>query len=181
MSQTLDIPAQERNRLHLFALNMIEAEAKKIARDADAPARLLGASPFDPQFAEIIRIADLDDLGLAGYLNEGYDVPPEAMQGQRARLKALEGYALIVLSSAFEDQAQRLEIGRDLSYLGAFPTEAPDWTSDTPLESHSARPGTAPEATVRKLPSDGAMMGRVAMVVLIGLGIFTYVLIRIAG
>ena len=50
MSRTLSIPAQDYGQAYLFALNIIEAEAKDLVDKPNAPERLLGI-PLNPDFA----------------------------------------------------------------------------------------------------------------------------------
>ena len=180
MSGTLSIPAQDHGRAHLFALNIIEAEAKELVGQPDAPARLLGV-PVNSDFAEIVRIKDLDDLGLIGYLGQGYEIPDENLRDDKRKLRAVEGFVLIILSSALDAKAQTISIGPDLTLLGSYPTTSTDWTETSDLQSEAAAPFTAPEETVKKRPSDGAMMGRVATIVLLVLFALTGLMVWIAG
>ena len=180
MSRTLSIPAQDYGQAYLFALNIIEAEAKDLVDKPNAPERLLGI-PLNPDFAEIIRISDLDDLGLIGYLEQGYEIPEESLRADKRKLSAVEGFVLIVLSRAFDDKAHTISVGSELTHLGSYSTTPTDWKETSDLHSASAAPYSAPEAIVKKRPSDGAMMGRVATIVLIVLFALTGLMVWIAG
>ena len=182
MTQTVDIPAAERGKLHIFSVNLPEETARQLAAAPDAVARLLGVTELQADYAELLRIADLGDMGLNGYLIEGYDVAPRALDGQSVRLAALGGYAMIVLSMAFQDRAVRIDVGPELTYLGAVPTRSADWTPRPPA---AKAPGAAPPEpqahTQRRRPSQAAVMGRVASIVLLVLFLLTALIVWIGG
>lgn len=187
MTTPLHIPAHEAGVLRLFSLSMTEDEAQallQVPEDEDAPHPLktaLGAETLDTEFVEVFPISNLEGLGLAGYLHEGNDVPREALKPDAAKLAKLGGWVLIAHSSAFRDAAQTLRPVPELTLVGAYPQEGTDWRATENVTSEAAKPYTAPPETVKKRPSDAAMSGRIATVVLILLGLFTWAIIWIAG
>ncbi|MEO9898535.1 MAG: hypothetical protein ABJD13_16835 [Paracoccaceae bacterium] len=180
MSRTLSIPAQDHGQAYLFALNIIEADAKDLIEKPNAPEKLLGVA-LNPDFAEIIRISDLDDLGLIGYLEQGYEIPEQNLRADKRKLSAVEGFVLIVLSRAFDAKAHTIAIGPELTHLGRYSTTPTDWEETSDMHSESAAPYSAPEETIKERPSDGAMMGRVATIVLLVLFALTGLMVWIAG
>ncbi len=180
MSVALSVPEGDHDRLHLFVINMIEAEARILKSDPKAAEKLL-CVPINPDFAELVRLKDLDDLSLSNYLEQGYDIPPANLQSDLRRLNAVEGLVLVVLSRAFGTAAVDIKTSADVTYLGSYDTTPTDWDDTADLRAKSAAPFTAPKEAIQKRPSDGAMMGRIATVVLIVLFALTGLMVWIAG
>lgn len=146
---TIDIPANERGLIRVFAVNRPPQDivaafktttGKQIAED------LLGR-PLADNGIELFPVKDLSGVGLSGYLQEGYAVPAAQIAGHRQRLDALEGYVLLVFSDAFEGAATTLTPGPDVTLIGTFGEAQPDMSA-IPLESAAAKvgSGTTPEA-----------------------------------
>ena len=176
---SLDIPAKERGRLHLFALNETPSDPPEPPEPDPRPAEILGITDLNPDYAEIVTIKALRPMSLADYLAEGYDIDDSQLAPTRARINALEGHVLVVLSLAFRDQPHSLASGANLTHVASLQTEGPDWQSSAQVTAESARPGTAP--TGKKRPSDAAMMGRIAMLALLLMFTLTALLIWIAA
>ncbi len=175
---TLSIPAKERGRLHLFALNSKPEDPPKNAPDL-RPAAILGID-LNPAYAEIVEIKALEDMRLSAYLAEGYDVSEDALTEVRARLNALEGHVLIALSLAFYDAAQQIGPSPGYTYIASLPTAGADWSENREISAQSAVPHSAPKQS-KKRPSEAAMKGRIATYVLLLLFAFTGLLIWIAS
>lgn len=173
-----DIPAQERGKLHIFALNMEPQAPPDPPAPDPRPGAFLGVPDLNTDYAEIVEIKSLGDMTLSDYLADGYDIAPEYLAAERARLGALEGHVLIVLSLAFRDQAHTLILGAALTHIATLQTDGPDWTSRRTLATESAKPGSAP---TKKRPSDAAMSGRIAMLALLLMFGLTALLIWIAA
>ena len=182
MSTPLTIPARERGVVRVFALSMTDPEARALSQNPDAIAQALGTDGLlDMNHVELFPITDLEGVGLAGYLNEGAGVPADALARDRGKLDKLGGWVLVLFSLAFEDRATTLHPASNLTLIGTYGETRTDYSADDTLTSDAAKPNTAPPETVKKRPSDAAMSGRVATLVLILLAIFTYVFIRMAG
>lgn len=199
MSKTIDIPRDERGVVRVFALSMTPAEAKALRAnipadpdDTDTPdpqTALLGATYLDSDFTEIFPLSNLEGLGLVGYLEQGNGVDPAQLAPDARKLAALEGWVFLVFSSAFGGFAQTLSPGPELTLIGAYSEVPRDVTPRGKIASEAALPYTgaaAEEPTSggkpkRKKRSDAAMSGMVATVVLVLLGLFTWLFIWIAG
>jgi hypothetical protein len=135
VTATLIIPAEEHRTVRVFAINLPEAEVAAMLRDAPtldtalttgdlpqvpAAADLLGHPDLDTRHTELFGIRDLTGLGLTGYLTEGLGLEDAEIAPDRARLSALDGYVLIVLSRAFGGQAATLEIPPTLTLIGTY-------------------------------------------------------------
>jgi len=99
----------------------------------------------------------------------------------KTKLEALDGWVLILFSRAFQDAAATLTPASTLTLIGTYSETGTDWRATETIDTDSAKPYSAPPETTKKRPSDAAMSGRVATLVLIVLALFTYVFIRIAG
>lgn len=182
---SLEVARHERGLIRVFALSMEASEARKLrAKDddsaADSAKRLaesLGLSAIDADFTEVFPISDLDELGLDGYLVEGNGVTEDQIAPDRSKLAALDGWVMVVYSRAFAGQEMVLRPKPALTLIGTYREPGVDWTEDRALESAAA---TEP-AELPKRPSDAAMMGRVATVVLVLLFALTALMVWIAG
>jgi len=177
---TIDVPALETGVIRVFALSLTDTSAQALKSDATALQSALGTS-VDSTHIEVFPMADLGEIGLAGYLLEGNDVPADQISPDRVKLDKLGGWVLIVFSRAFAGQAATLIPAPALTLIGTYGARPTDWSATQTIEADSAKPYTAPPETVKKKPSDAAMSGRVATLVLILLALFTYAFIRIAG
>jgi hypothetical protein len=180
MSTSIAIPAGERGVIRVFALSMTDPEAKALRDDTDAQSTVLGAE-VDPECVEIFPVSDLEEIGLPGYLAVGNGVPAEQLARDRRKLEQLGGWVLILFSKALRDRATTLVPNAALTLIGTYNEAQTDWSATQTLTSEAAKPRAAPSEPVKKRPSDAAMSGRIATVVLILLGLFTWAMIWIAG
>lgn len=159
MTATLTIPAEEQRTIRLFAVNLTEAQVAALLRDHAPPpaapgdlpetpaaATLLGWPALDTRHAELFAIRDLSGLGLPGYLTEGLGLDEADIAPDRARLAALEGHALILLSRAFGGAAVTLDIPPALTLIGTYHEKT------TPV-LFQPLPGTAGQGRLTGAPS----------------------------
>ncbi|WP_371060640.1 hypothetical protein [Rhodosalinus sp. 5P4] len=162
MTTVLDIPAHEHAVIRVFALDLSPEEAARWSEaDGDGPhplAEALGAEPFDPRFAEIVRLSDIAEMGLPDYLAEGYDVPREELDPFAERLRGLSSHVAVVMSSAFADAAQEVTVRAPLRLVATF-QEAGAETPLSGVSAESAR-GQAPADGTPGPPDDAAAGGR---------------------
>ncbi|ABV94826.1 hypothetical protein Dshi_3093 [Dinoroseobacter shibae DFL 12 = DSM 16493] len=130
----IEVPAHETGIVRVFAVNgdsrgsgtaqsfltRLEQDPEDIAAEAVRLREMLGADQIDPTYTETFAVKDVADLGLSRYIATAMDVPMETLAPDRARLDALEGEVLIVLSRALGDTAQTLTPGADLTFIGAY-------------------------------------------------------------
>ncbi|GGH35054.1 hypothetical protein SAMN05444007_10842 [Cribrihabitans marinus] len=147
MTETITIPAGERGVLRLFALDM-PAQQAKFLREPGAAAQVLGVETLEADQVEVFPVKDLDDLGLAGYLAEGYAIAPEQLDHDA--LAALTGWVLLLRSRAFGGQETHLDPDPALRLIGTYREAVTDWSAG-PLEAGSAAPYSAPPPPPRAL------------------------------
>lgn len=130
MTDDLTVSRHEAGVTRVFAINLPEDRAKPLA-DGDGArlAALLGVDRVNPEHVEVIRVDDLQPIGLSGYLTEGFGVPSETMEGDRARLDTLDGHVLLVRSPAFEGREETLAPSDDLTLIATYrePASAPSF------------------------------------------------------
>ena len=180
MSAPIDIPAHQSGVIRVFALSMSDADAKALKSDPSARAAALGAE-VDAEQVEIFPVSDLEGVGLAGYLIEGNAVPAADIAPDRAKLDRLGGWVMIVFSRAFKGEATTLTLAPSLTLIGTYGAAGVDWRATETIRSEAAKPYSGVSKAGRKRPSDAAMSGRIAMLVLISLALFTWLFIWIAG
>ncbi|MEM6760640.1 MAG: hypothetical protein AAF601_14275 [Pseudomonadota bacterium] len=182
MSAVIEIPARERGVVRVFALSLTDAQVKSLRDSPEAVAEALGTGELlERDHVVFVPMDDIAEIGLSGYLIEGAGIAETQVAADRAKLDNLSGWVLVLYSLAFADRPATLRPASSLTLIGTYGEVRTDWSGDGALTSQSAAPGTAPPETVKKRPSDAAMSGRIATIVLIGLGLFTYIFIRIAG
>jgi hypothetical protein len=136
MTEPIAIPAAERHHLRLFAMDLPKPDLDRLSRPdptdttaaatrADLLAALLGVAVIDADFVEVFDVADLADLGLAGYLAEGGNIPEAQITPDRARLDAQRGAVLVAFSRAFRGVATTLYPDPRLALIGTYVEDAP--------------------------------------------------------
>ncbi|MEL6452239.1 MAG: hypothetical protein AAFQ19_13355 [Pseudomonadota bacterium] len=184
MSARIDIPANERGIIRVFSLSMDASAARALKEQPEALAAALGTGEgaLDAEQVEVFPVSDLEGIGLSGYLAAGNAVPEDQLAPDRVKLDKLGGWVLILYSRAFADRATTLAPAPALTLIGTYGAARTDWTATERVTADSAKPYSAPPETVeKKKPSDAAMSGRIATLVLIVLGLFTWAMIWIAG
>ena len=144
MSQSITVPKGESGVIRVFAVNRNPVEMEvALSRQPkpDLARELLNAPHLNTIGTEIFPVKDLDGVGLAGYLSEGYAVSKAQLDADRAKLEALDAYVLLLFSNSFAGQAASLTVGPDLTLIGTYGEIQPD-NSATPLSADSAAPYT---------------------------------------
>lgn len=126
MNPDLHISAHETGAVRVFSVSMPAADLTPYMLDNALIGELLGAPIADPQYVELFPISDLEGLGLIGYLTEGQGVPPDLVADDRARLAALDGNVLVLLSGAFDgDTNTTLALDPRLTLIGTYIEKRP--------------------------------------------------------
>ncbi|PVA09617.1 hypothetical protein DC366_13085 [Pelagivirga sediminicola] len=184
MSDKIEITAHETGVVRVFAVDIpADQIATFTARNDRWPLRdALGAETLDPDHIDVFDTADLTGVGLPGYLAEGHAIPEDQLAPMRERLAAQTGAVMVVTSRAFAGTAQTLSPRAPLSLIASF-SEARSPITFGALPDASAQPQQPePEAQApRKKPSDAAMSGRIAMIVLLVLAVLVAVMVWIAA
>ncbi len=182
MSDTIQIRATETGIVRVFSVDIpADQIAAFTARNGRWPLReALGAETLDPEHIEVFDAADLTGVGLPGYLAEGHAIPKDQIEPMRARLAAQDGTLMVITSRAFGGTAQTLLPRAPLNLIASF-SEPHDPITFGALPDESARTPEYEDKPQRKKPSDAAMSGRVASVVLLVLALLVIVMVWIAS
>mgnify|MGYP001803584583 CR=1 FL=1 len=143
----LDIPKHELGVTRVFALSMTSQEASHLRDDVVTQAKALGAAPVNTNGIEVFPLSDLGDMGLAGYLREGVDANPDDLARDKAKLAALDGWVMLVHSTAYAPQGATLAPISALTLIGTYAQTAAEQPT-VALEAEAAKPftGAAPKA-----------------------------------
>ena len=170
MSDALTVPAGEMRVVRLFRLDLAPEHIRFLRDEPGALADALGVEALDAAHVEILKLADLEQLGLATYLTEGCGVPEAEIAPDKAMLATITGRVLVILSRAFGGKAARLAPRDGIHFVAAYGQQPTDWTA-APLATESARG----EATGRIPPRAARARAR-----RIGGGIFAVVMLAVA-
>ena len=167
----IPVPALERDRVRVFSAAL---PPEDLQRDkALLVPVLLGDPDLDPAYVELFDVADLSDIGLAGYLNEGLGVPDAALARDRNRLMTLTGPVLILLSKALHGREVRLTPDPRLTLIGTYTEDRPPVHFE-PLPTAAAKGVLNPASS--PLPAPRRPMGAF---VLLGLALLLVALVAV--
>ncbi len=187
MTEQFNVASNEHGIIRLFTilpetdLNTFAARPAGTATPDDRPWPLgdaLGVDDLDANFVEIFDVTDLTGVGLADYMIDGLGIAEADIAPHRAQLEAIRGNVLIVFSSAFGGHSATITPRAPLRWIGTF-TEETAPVQFEPLPSGDAKGNV--NAVTRSPPSDAAISGRVASVVLLVLALLVGLMIWIAA
>ncbi|MEP5727835.1 MAG: hypothetical protein ABJL67_00535 [Sulfitobacter sp.] len=135
----LKIPAHEQGTTRVFALSLTAEQARSLRDTPLLQKGALGVEGLTLSGIEIFALSDLGDMGLAGYLREGVDANQDDLNRDRAKLAALDGWVMLVHSSAFEGRATTLETASALTLIGTY-SQTSSETTALHLEAEAAQP-----------------------------------------
>lgn len=161
---SLTIPAHDHLGVRVFTAALTPEEMQQ--DKASLVLKLLGDPDLDATYAELFDVADLSDIGPAGYLSEGLGVPDAALAADRALLQAVEGPVLVLLSKALHGRAVTLTPDPRLKLIGTYAEDRPAVHFE-PLPNAAATGVLTPPA----VPGPSTQRPRLAFL-LLGLGLF---------
>lgn len=176
MIDPLIVRAGERGVVRVFSLTIEagEAQALKTPRALDAA---LGVQGLEAEFVEAFPLSDLAGIGLADYLTDGCGVPEAMIEPERERLDALEGHVVVVLSKAFGGQEAQISPTAQLTLVGAYSETPTDWSSNGPIETKSARPGSGVATAPRARRSNARRIGAAVFTLFLLLFVLIFALV----
>jgi hypothetical protein len=143
----IQVPKYERGVTRVLSLSMDAASARILRGDPEQVRALLGGVTLNPAGVEVFPLADLESLGLVGYLREGVDAQAADLARDGAKLAALDGWVMLLHSSAFEGREATLNLATEVTLIGTYAQQNAR-SEDVVLESGAAQPysGPPPEA-----------------------------------
>ncbi|MGR3484466.1 MAG: hypothetical protein ACU0BF_03920 [Paracoccaceae bacterium] len=169
MTPTIEIAAGARDEVLVFAL-----DGPAPADDAGIAAAL-GTEVDVAGAAEVIEVADLTGVGLAGYLSEGMGLEDAQVAADREVLDGLTGAVIVLRARAFGGLPATLSPREGVRLIGRYGPPAP--TPVAPLESASAGGAIAAGG---KGKSDARIGGMVATAALVVLALLAILMVLIA-
>ena len=163
----IDVPKYEQGVTRLFSLSMPDADAKALRDDPSKQAAALGIADVNATGIEVFRVSDLGEIGLAGYLAEGADVPTSVIDRDRIKLAALGGWVMMAHSSAFPDSGATLTPQPELTLIGTY-AQTEEQRPEVALQAEAAEPYTGAPVATQPAPRKNSA-GSLAIVALIAL------------
>ena len=149
MSEQMKVSQHEHGLVRIFAIDLPAEEidgfrTRSVTEDDDRwPLRdALGATYLDEDFIEVFDVADLEDLGLHGYMRQGLGISEADLADMKPQINAISAHVLVVLSNAFDGFEQSLNAKTPLRWIGTFKEETAP-VQFKPLTSNAARGSVA--------------------------------------
>jgi len=160
---TINISQHESGVVRLFAISRPMADMARALRHSSKGVIASGLLRHEVthEDIELFALSDLTGLGLRQYLADGYAIPPEALQADRARLDALDGYVLLLLSRVSSAGHVEITPSPDLTLIGTYREPSATQTA-APISVEAAKPysgsGPAPSPAPR-IGQGGTIIG----------------------
>ena len=162
----ITIPAHEHGIVRVFSLSMSDDQAKSLRNSRQAQKDALGMQQLDPRGIDVFQISDLAEIGLHGYLREGVDADEAGLTRDRAKLRALEGWVMLVYSSAFEGREVTFTPTPELTLIGTYGQAKRDW-SQIEIDSDAAKPYSGTPTLTPPQPVRGGAGGAMVIIALL--------------
>ncbi len=163
------IPAGEHGKIRLFQLEMRPEQLAFLRDEPGALAQILGIDALEMAQVDLFDVADLEELGLRGYLSEGCGIAVENLADDHVKLDGMTGPVMVVRSRAFSGLQTRLTPNRQIKLMATY-SEASDTWRATPVTSDSAKPQTpTPKIPPRQARAEARRLGFIFFVVVMSL------------
>jgi hypothetical protein len=129
VSDRIEVPASETGVVRLFAVDLPPDEIEDFAdseREGWPLISALGLFDLNPSYVEIFPVKQLDEMGLANYLSEAYNIDPADLREDRTVLNNIRGHVALISSQAFRGKAQKLRLHHPLRWLGTWSEPRPE-------------------------------------------------------
>lgn len=177
MSDRIEVPAGETGVVRLFAVDLPPEDIEDFAdfeREGWPLISALGLYDLNPSYVEIFPVSNLDDMGLPGYLTEGYSIDPDDLRDDRQFLGNIRGHVALISSGAFRGKAQTLRLSHPLIWLGTWSEPRPELDL-APIRSDAAQ-GTTGDVGAPGKPRFPRWLGWALPLAGIALGTLIYLI-----
>ncbi|AWB47548.1 hypothetical protein HYN69_02620 [Gemmobacter aquarius] len=171
----LRIPLTRDRAVWLFAVDLLDTEIDAFL--AGDLAAALGTDTVDAGQIEVIDTDTIRVIGLAKYLSEANGMDDATVAPDTAMLDSLRGRLLMVFRAALGAGGTTLTPRPPLRFIGHYAEPAPALPLPMPETPSASGVLEGPRAG----PSDAAMSGRIATVVLILIFVFTALFVWLAS
>lgn len=179
---TTTVTAHENGVVRLFRLSYPLAMEIAHCGTLDAFCRALGIAQIDAAQVQQVKTPALDGMSVTDFLRAGYEVNDDDIAAHAPALDALEEgdhVLMVVRSSAFQDRPVTLTTSGDATLVATLREPGVEVSFD-PLPNPDPAPAIE-DAPQKKRPSDAAIGGRVATIVLLLMALLVWLMIWIAG
>ena len=173
MTTSLEIPANERGLLHLFALDQHLSTEIADSGVLDQLSQAMGICCLHDPDVQIVPLREITDMGLAAFLQQAYDIDPGEIAPKADTLKTLTGTVALLRSGAFNGQAVQLTATKQALLIATFTEPQPDWSAKPMPSTRLIR--TSPRAARSRARRIGLSLfsGMVALILLLLLWLAT--------
>jgi hypothetical protein len=137
VTTSLQVRANEHGVVRLFAIDLSPEQAKQFG--PVALSATLGGTSLDRNQVDILNIAELEDIGLAGYLTSGMGISDADVSDALPQLSTLSGHVALVRSAAFKGRAATLTPKAPLRWVASFGETPMDLTAEHLGSGHLGR------------------------------------------
>lgn len=161
MSDAIEITKGARREILLFSLDMPGEQIRFLQEEEGALAQVLGLEQIDMDQVELFAAADLEGIGLMGYLHDGMGVPLAELDPHRALLAGQTGHMLLIRARAFAETGATLSPAAPINLLLRLGEESPNWRAKPTSDAAPAR--LSPRAARNKARRIGATLFAIVM------------------
>lgn len=129
MIAPIEIPARERGRLRLFALESQLSDKISTSGAVNHLCLELATVPLHEPDVQIVELDTISDMGLVTFLHEAYDIDPAELAPYTNTLNSLTGSVALFRSGAFNGQACHLTPTSQANLVATFNEPHTDWTA----------------------------------------------------
>lgn len=117
MADVVEILKGSRSEILLFALDMPPEQVRFLREEEGALAQVLGLEHIDMNQVEVFDAADLEGIGLVGYLHDGIGIPRADLDPYEEELNVFTGHLLLIRARAFADEGATLTPATPISLI----------------------------------------------------------------
>lgn len=172
----LTIPTDDHGKIRVFSISTPMTDALR-DKDPATMQELFGTSALDTDFVDTFEVSALGEMTTSDYIQQGYDFKPDA--ADLVALNGLQGTAALIMSRATEGQDITLKLAPEVSHVTTLGDAAS--LSPKPAPESVAAKEVTEQVVAKKAPSDAAMSGRVATIVLVILFALVALMIWVAA
>ena len=173
------VPAGEYGKLRVIALPTDLAHRLAPPADWQLLFAALGVDYLQAADIQLVDIAALGDMTLGDFLQDAYEIGPEQLAPVAAQIQAQSGYVVLLRSGAFGGRAQQMVLQDGVRLVAFLSEPGPGPLAFGPLPAAGAAGHLA--GPTRPIPSNAAILGRVATVALLVIFALTALMVWVAG
>lgn len=165
MTEVVEILKGSRSEVLLFALDMPPEQVRFLREEEGALAQVLGLEHIDMNQVEVFDVADLEGIGLVGYLHDGIGIPLAELEPLEDELAAYTGHLLLIRARAFVDEGATLTPAAPISLILRLGEAKTNWQAKPEPQDELQR--LTPRAARDKARRIGATLFAIVMTLIL--------------